>query len=66
MPRTLGRVIRDVLCDLIRGEESCKCSDPQPISYYCIYGSCITHRCRNCHRIISYTLGRCYFPYTRH
>jgi len=57
-PKTLGHAIRDAMCGLIRGEESCKCSDPQPITYYCIYGDCITYRCRNCHRVISRVPGR--------
>jgi len=43
----------------------CKCGDQQPYLAGCAYGDCEILRCRACGRVVTYKLGRCYYPYSR-
>jgi len=66
---TLGEAVRMLLCDVQRyrfaSGDRCKCEDPWPRTYYCVYGDCEIVRCERCHRIINWKGSKCRFPYQK-
>ena len=66
---TLGEAVRMLLCDVKRYKflagERCKCEDPLPRTYRCVYGDCEIVRCGRCNRIIVWRGGKYRFPYQK-
>jgi hypothetical protein len=63
--KTLAGQLVTLLCDVaLHREKRCKCEDPWPMKYGCVYGSCEIYRCNNCHKVIRVFAGRCYYPYS--